>query len=65
VNDIDEIVRYVRFDGWQSTRAAGREAVTLALRKTPFEYKRHQDQDLFDKAYRYTRIDTIECLRAA
>ncbi len=32
VNDIDEIVRYVRFDGWQSTHAGERE-VKMALRK--------------------------------
>ena len=54
VNDIDEIVRYVRFDGWQSTHAGERE-IKLALRKTLFKYKIHQDQELFDKAYRYIR----------
>jgi type I restriction enzyme R subunit len=54
VNDIDEIVRIVRFDGWQSTHAGERE-VKLALRKTLFKYKLHQDQDLFDKAYGYIR----------
>ena len=50
VNDIDEIVRYVRFDGWQNTHAGERE-VKLALRKTLFKYKLHQDQELFDRAY--------------
>ena len=54
VNDIDEIVRYVRFDGWQSTHAGERE-VKLALRKTLFKYRLHQDQDLFDRAYGYIR----------
>jgi type I restriction enzyme, R subunit len=54
VNDIDEIVRYVRFDGWQSTHAGERE-VKLALRKTLFKYKLHQDQELFDRAYGYIR----------
>lgn len=54
VSDIDEIVRYVRFDGWQNTHA-GERAVKLALRKTLFKYKLHQDQDLFDKAYGYIR----------
>jgi type I restriction enzyme R subunit len=38
VNDIDEIVRYVRFDGWQTTHAGERE-VKMALRKTLFKYK--------------------------
>jgi type I restriction enzyme R subunit len=54
VNDIDEIVRIVRFDGWQSTHAGERE-VRNALRRTLFKYKLHQDQDLFDRAYGYIR----------
>lgn len=54
VNDIDKIVRYVRFDGWQYTHAGERE-VKMALRKTLFKYKLHQDQDLFDRAYGYIR----------
>lgn len=54
VNDIDEIVRLVRFDGWQNTHAGERE-VKNALRKTLFKYKLHQDQDLFDRAYGYIR----------
>ncbi|MCG2795238.1 MAG: HsdR family type I site-specific deoxyribonuclease [Actinomycetia bacterium] len=52
VSDIDEIVRIVRFDGWQNTHAGERE-VKMALRKTLFKYKLHQDQELFGKAYRY------------
>jgi len=54
VADIDEIVRMVRFDGWQSTHAGERE-VKMALRKTLFRYKLHQDAELFDKAYEYIR----------
>ena len=54
VNDIDEIVRVVRFDGWQSTHAGERE-IKLALRKTLFKYRLHQDQDVFDRAYGYIR----------
>ncbi len=50
VADIDEIVRAVRFDGWQDTRAGERE-VKKVLRKTLFKYKLHQDQGLFDTAY--------------
>ncbi len=38
VNDIDEIVRYVRFPGWQNTSAGERE-VRKALRKTLFKYQ--------------------------
>lgn len=52
VNDIDAIVRLVRFDGWQTTHAGERE-VKLALRKTLFKYGLHQDVELFDRAYAY------------
>jgi type I restriction enzyme, R subunit len=54
VGDIDEIVRVVRFDGWQSTHAGERE-VKKALRKTLFKYRLHQDLELFEKAYGYIR----------
>ena len=54
VNDIDEIVRIVRFDGWQRTHAGERE-VKKALRKTLFKYKLHQDPELFERAYGYVR----------
>ena len=54
VNDVDEIVRLVRFPGWQQTSAGERE-VRRALRKALFKYKLHQDQELFDKAYGYIR----------
>ena len=54
VDDIDEIVRAVRFDGWQATHAGERE-VKKALRRTLFKYKLHQDADLFERAYGYIR----------
>jgi len=54
VNDIDEIVRMVRFQGWQSTSAGERE-VKQALRRTLLKYQLHKDQELFDKAYGYIR----------
>lgn len=54
VDDIDEIVRQVRFDGWQDTHAGERE-VKIALRKTLFKYKLHQDNELFNRAYGYIR----------
>ena len=54
VDDIDEIVRAVRFEGWQSTHAGERE-LKKALRQTLFQYKLHQDAELFDKAYTYIR----------
>jgi type I restriction enzyme R subunit len=52
VSDIDEIVRIVRFPGWQDTHAGQRE-VKKALRKTLLKYQLHKDQDLFDRAYGY------------
>jgi len=52
VNDIDKIVKEVRFEGWQSTHAGERE-VRKALRKTLFHYKLHSDKVLFAKAYSY------------
>jgi type I restriction enzyme R subunit len=54
VTDIDEIVRLVRFPGWQGTQAGERE-VKKALRKALFKYKLHADEDLFEKAYTYIR----------
>ena len=54
VNDIDEIVKIVRFPGWQST-ASGEREIKKALRKTLLKYKLHTDQDLFDKAFEYIR----------
>ena len=54
VDDIDEIVRAVRFDGWQATHAGERE-VKQALRRTLFKYRLHQDADLFERAYGYIR----------
>ena len=52
VDDIDDIVRQIRFDGWQNTEAGQRE-VRKALRRTLAKYKLHQNADLFDKAYEY------------
>ena len=54
VADIDEIVRLVRFPGWQNTLAGERE-IKKALRKSLFKYKLHADEELFEKAYSYIR----------
>ena len=54
VADIDEIVRLVRFPGWQDTQSGERE-VKKALRKALFKYKLHADEELFEKAYSYIR----------
>ena len=52
--DIDQIVRVVRFDGWQETHAGERE-VKEALRSSLFKYRLHQGAGLFEKAYGYIR----------
>jgi type I restriction enzyme R subunit len=54
VADIDEIVRHVRFPGWQQTSAGERE-VKKALRKTLLKYQLHQDVELFGRAYGYVK----------
>lgn len=54
VNDIDEIVRLVRFDGWQNTIPGERE-VQKSLRKTLLKYQLHKDEELFSRAYEYIR----------
>ena len=52
VTDIDDIVRKVRFPGWQSTKQGERE-VQKALRHVLYVKYEMKDQDLFDKAYGY------------
>lgn len=54
VNDIDEIVKKVRFPDWQHT-TAGERLVQKELRRTLLKYKLHADQELFDKAYGYIK----------
>lgn len=54
VNDIDAIVKIVRYDGWQTTSSGERE-VQKALRKSLLKYKLHKDQVLFERAYGYIK----------
>jgi len=54
VNDIDAVVKVVRFEGWQRTHTGERE-VQRALRMTMKKYQLHKDQDLFDRAYAYIK----------
>jgi len=54
VEDIDAIVRVVRFPGWQTTTGGERE-VQKSLRKSLMKYKLHKDQVLFDQAYAYIK----------
>lgn len=51
---IDEVVRAVRFDGWQSTIRWDQE-VRKALRKTLYVQFKIRDNDVFEKALRYIR----------
>ena len=52
VNDIDGIVRIVRFPGWQNT-STGRKEVSKNLRDVIMRKYRIKDQDIFAKAYSY------------
>ncbi|HWQ71685.1 MAG TPA: hypothetical protein VN370_05110 [Desulfitobacteriaceae bacterium] len=55
VNDIDVIVKIIRFPGWQNT-TAGRQEVTKALRSIVWIKYKIKDKDVFDKAYKYIEI---------
>ena len=55
VNDIDNIVRTVRFDGWQNTTAGAKE-VKKELRKILWMRYKLKDRELFDKAYGYIEM---------
>ena len=54
VNRIDEVVRAVRFEGWQST-IRGDQEVRQALRKTLYVQFKIRDNDVFEKAIGYIR----------
>lgn len=52
VTDIDDIVKIVRFDGWQNT-TTGRREVKRALRSVVWVKYKIKDKEVFDKAYNY------------
>ncbi len=52
VADIDNIVKIVRFDGWQST-SAGKQEIKKALRSIVWIKYKIKDVDVFNKAYSY------------
>ncbi len=54
VNDIDEIVRVVRFDGWQNSTVGERE-VKRELRKVLWTKYQIKDEELFNRAYDYIK----------
>jgi len=54
VSEIDEIVKFVRFDGWQAS-VTGERLVQKELRKTLLKYKLHKEEELFNRAYEYIK----------
>lgn len=52
VNDIDNIVKVVRFPGWQNT-TEGKRVVRKNLRDVVWLKYQIKDQEVFDKAYSY------------
>lgn len=54
VDRIDEVVRGVRFDGWQST-IAGDQEVRKALRQTLYVQFKIRDNDVYERALGYIR----------
>jgi len=54
VNDIDDIVKVVRFDGWQNSSVGERE-VKRELRKVLWTKYQIKDEDLFNRAYDYIK----------
>jgi type I restriction enzyme R subunit len=52
VNDIDNIVKLVRFNGWQDT-TAGKQEIRKALRKVIWIRYKIKDDEVFNKAYSY------------
>lgn len=52
VNDIDFIVKEVRYDGWASTKEGDR-IVRREVRNVLLKHQLHRDQNLFERAYDY------------
>ena len=48
----DDIVKIVRFDGWQAT-TEGKRIIKQELRKVIWVKYKIKDQEVFDKAYSY------------
>ncbi len=54
VNDVDQVVRSVRFEGWQNT-SEGDRLVQQALRKTLYVKYKIRDNDIYERALGYIR----------
>ncbi|WP_339282791.1 hypothetical protein [Paenibacillus sp. FSL R5-0486] len=52
VNDIDDIVKIIRFDVWRGT-TAGKQEVKKALRRVVWIKYKIKDKEVFHKAYQY------------
>lgn len=52
VKDIDELVKLVRFPGWQNT-TEGKKSIKKELRKLLWNRYEIKDSDVFEKAYSY------------
>ncbi len=52
VKDIDELVKMVRFPGWQNT-TEGKKSIKKELRKLLWNRYEIKDSDVFEKAYSY------------
>jgi len=55
VKDIDDIVKIVRFDGWQNT-TTGKQEVKKALNSVVWVKYKIKDKDLLNKAYGYVEM---------
>jgi type I restriction enzyme R subunit len=55
VNDIDSIVRIVRFDDWQNT-SAGKQEVRKAINSVVWVKYKIKDRDVLEKAYGYVEM---------
>lgn len=54
VNDIDEIVRHIRFEGWQNS-TTGLKLIAKELRKVIWLKYQIKDEELYNKAYEYIK----------
>lgn len=54
VNEIDNIVKYVRFEGWQNS-TIGERGVKRELRRTLWLKYQIKDEELFNRAYEYIK----------
>lgn len=55
VKDIDNIVKIVRFPGWQNT-STGRDEIKKQLRKIIWAQYKIKDSEVFNKAYKYIEM---------